>query len=401
LYPFNALFFALPDQMDLFTAIGKGIEFLRNIGRGIARALNTIATLANFLVGLPFRVANSVINAGRDILSGISAVQDAFDFSKLGKKLVNDVKNNARALRQLVDATFPGDPNLAGHDGSDGFVKNSLTNLVRNCNQLLSLDFVWQESKQIQVADYTEAYRSLTGEPPVTSGSPLNVENIRLPSSSVEEEILRGENIRQLAKRTTGNEANWKKIALINDLKAPYLAPSASDGVLPFGGKIIIPRESSDLDAESKVGAIVNTDADQQALSPILRQYGRDLKLASIGGTSPSVSDVEVNQRGDLAIIEGTPNVEQALNIKMSTEQGELATHSTFGAKYPIGSKFPGRVRVQEFSLNVQRTLRQDPRIREIKSIDIEADADVLSVKTKLALAGSDIKLPVSFVTRR
>ena len=265
---------------------------------------------------------------------------------------------------------------------------------------LRSLDFLWEESKQIQISDYSAAYRDAAGNPPITTGSPLNVSNISIPNSAREDTILGGESLRDVAKRLTGNAANWKKLAILNNLRQPYIAPVARDGVLGYGDKILVPKASSALEDEIKVPRQLDEDGAFQSLPKLERRYGRDLMIMD-SASGVDLADVSVNQRGDLATIQGIENVEQATMIKFSTEQGELATHPSFGARFPVGTKFPSLDRLSEFSLNSQQTIRQDPRIIDVDEIRIFISGDQLLFSAKLKLIASDVKLPISFAVRR
>jgi len=130
-----------------------------------------------------------------------------------------------------------------------------------------------------------------------------------------------------------------------------------------------------------------------------MRKYGRDLKIRD-SGTQNEGADLIVGQNGDLELIEGVENVEQALMIKFATEQGELALHPDFGAKYPLGTKIT-LLRIQEFVVTTRKTLLSDPRIESILSMRIAAEGDKILTDTKLKLKGTNQELPISFAVRR
>jgi len=142
------------------------------------------------------------------------------------------------------------------------------------------------------------------------------------------------------------------------------------------------------------------TDAEREALSPVVKKYGRDLSLSSPGASASGIADLKVSQRGDLETIEGIPNVRQAMLVKFGTERGELATHPTFGAAFPLGTKLV-LGRIQEFAINTRRTLLSDDRVRSVEKLRIFAENDVLQINASVRLKQSDIKLPVNFAVRR
>jgi hypothetical protein len=392
LYAINQMFTAVKDPMNIFQVFNKGFQEFTKLGQSISRALSTLASVVDFFATLPFDIADSLIGASFDVLAGFAAIKNSFNFNKLKKDRVKQWKT--AALDVLAQLETDG----AGQAGRAGVARKVVRDMLRYANMTLSLDFLWEQSRQVQVEDYAAAYQDELGQDPITTGSPLNVANITLPDSGKEEEVLGGESIRDVALRLLGDAARWKELALLNDLKAPYVASVASAGVLGPGSKIIIPKEVEDIENENFVPKEVNQDGSTQSQSPILRQYGRDLKLT---GTSSGQSDVGVNNRGDLDMIDGIPNVDQGMFIKFSTEQGELATHPLFGGAFPIGTKFPTLAKLQEFSFNTQRTIRQDPRVEDIEEIQTFAQGDQVLVNASAKLRGANIKLPINFSVRR
>jgi hypothetical protein len=120
--------------------------------------------------------------------------------------------------------------------------------------------------------------------------------------------------------------------------------------------------------------------------------------VESAGGVD--FTDVAVNQRGDLATVVGVSNVEQALRIRFLTEQGELAAHPTFGARFPIGSK-SDVFSFNTFRVNTLATLQSDPSIKDVVTLDFSAVADTLFVTTKLLLQDAQEYVATSFALRR
>jgi hypothetical protein len=254
---------------------------------------------------------------------------------------------------------------------------------------------LFSTEKQVVVEDYKRTYNKAGNQ--FNGGSPLNLNNVHIPTSATEQTIMGNETIRGISKRFLGDESYWKMIAIINNLKSPYISSTRRDGVLAYGDKILIPKRPDSGDF-TDVQQNSSKDSSSETMSPMLRKYGRDLKLSD-GSFGTDFADLQVNAQGDLALIDGVDNINQALMVKLSTEQGELSTHPSFGAKYPIGSKL-SLPQLQEFTLNTRRTLLSDPRIESIDSLNAFADGDVVRVSTQLSLRQSNVKLPVEFAVR-
>ena len=424
LYPLGYTFKIVDDSLGFFGGLSKALSAVQTLTKAfkdIGKFFNQLSGLVNYIVRLPFKLVDDIVGGALAVMSSISDLKNSMDFSKLPKqtweKWGDDLRNaydvmtgvsNTSDVRVLGVRSYtniptdapPNNKGTTGQEGKDGEAAKTIRDGIRIYNSLITNDLLWTQSRQVQVKDYASAYLNEFGEEPLTSGSPLNVANITIPNSAKQVTIEGGESLRSLAKRLLGDEAYWKKIAILNNLKAPYIAATSGPGVLAYGDPILIPKTMDDVEAQSGVTSITNSDADSEALSPVMRRYGRDIRLVTLGADGVQ-ADMGVSQRGDLATVEGPDNVYQAVMIKFSTEQGELATHPTFGAKYPLGTKFPTLAKLQEFSLNTQMTLRQDPRINEIKELKIKVLADQIFVNVKADLRGADIQLPISFTVRR
>jgi hypothetical protein len=396
LYALNQSFVAVEDPMNIFQVFNKSFEMFTRVGQAINRSLNAFADVVNYFATLPFDAVDTVFGAAADVMRGFAAVQNSFDFDRLKENRVKQWQASVRDVfgQLTADTSTIGG---TGQVGRVGVARKVCRDMWRQANMCLCLDFLWEQPRQVQVEDYSSAYQDEVGDDPITTGSPLNLANITIPGSGAERQIEELD-IKDAAKRLLGNSARWKELAILNDLRPPYIAAERSDGVLQPGDKIVVPKGVDDIDAENFVPRETNRDQALEDQSPIFKRYGRDLKLV---GTNLGLSDVGVTASGDLNLIDGPSNVEQAMLIKFSTEQGELATHPRFGASFPIGSKFPSLARLQEFSLNTQRTIRQDPRVDEIDEIKTFINQDQVQIQAEIKLRAANVRLPISFSVRR
>lgn len=423
LYPLGFTFRVIDDALGFFGGLSKflnAVQTLTKAIKDIGKFFNQLSNLVNYIVRLPFKLVNDIIGGALSVMSSLADLKNSLDFSDLPKqtweKWGSDLREAYYIMTGVSNTSTPTAPptssinpspkdapannrGATGQEGRDGEAAKVIRDGLRTYNTLITSSLLWAQSKQVQVKDYSSAYLDEFGEPPLTAGSPLNVANLTVPSSAKQVIIEGGEDLRAIAKRLLGNEALWKLLAILNNLKAPYIAAVRSPGVLAYGDPILIPKTADGIEEQSGVAPTTNTDADLESLDPIMRRYGRDLRLVAV--SEDGIADLDVNQRGDFETVDGVDNVHQAVMIKFSTEQGELATHPTFGAKYAIGTKFPTLAKLQDFSLNAQSTLQQDPRVGEITEFGIKIYADQLQLKAKAKLRGSDVQLPVSFTVRR
>jgi hypothetical protein len=423
LYRFDDKIQVERDPLSALETIAAGISIVNQSIRDIGRALEQIATVVDFVVQLPLRIADNVVSSALTVLGGLSNFATIGDrFETVYKGLLKSWSGNIKEMTKWASAqeagraagdkrVFGGAIELALDDLPDipnipasaslSIHRNPAINagrmLNRTANQIITKDFLFSSPKQVDISKISNAY-NVDGQPPPSGGSPLNLQNVSLPSSAREATVKGGETIRGLAKRTMGNAAYWKAIVVLNDAKPPYISDAGGPGVFSKGDKILIPQVGDEGDL-APVGNELNPDANSQDLSPVVRAYGRDIKLSdSSFGTD--YADLQVSQTGDLELIEGVDNVKQAMFIKFSTEEGDLAIHPLFGAQYTIGSKLR-LTEVQDFALNTRATMLSDSRVEDVTELKTIATGDIINVSAKASLRQVDASVPITFAVRR
>lgn len=419
LYRFDVAIGIGRDPVGFFQSVGNAWKSINQAIRDISKAINQVVGAINFIAQLPFNVLSTFMRSVNSLLSALVNVRNIkgsiLRIGKAGLRDLADQAENAASLARQIrygQATGIGKRVFGGVGSPTGGTPITPTDAAsldihrdaairafneigRTAKRLHAQDSIFETPKQLQVNDYSNRYQK-DGEPQFTSGSPLDPSNISIPTSTTEVEV--SGDIRSMAKQYMGDEAQWKTLAILNNLKYPYISSEGGEGLLAPGEKMIIPKRPDDDDLKETTQDTL-TDAEQQALSPTVKKYGRDLRLRdSSFGTD--FADVEVSQKGDLAVIDGIPNVNQAMMVKFSTEQGELPTHPQFGAKYPIGTKLL-LGRIQEFAINTKRTILSDNRVESVDRIRIYSSGDVLNVAAKAKLKQTDSKIPVEFSVRR
>lgn len=127
-----------------------------------------------------------------------------------------------------------------------------------------------------------------------------------------------GDTLQRIAARELGDAGRWAEIIVLNGMVHPYLTddPQAvGPGVFPTGGYLTVPA--------SAPGAQTN---DPNAV------FGQDIRL-----TQGKLSFTD----GDIAVVSGLANLNQALTHAVNTDQGELLYHTSYGClvRQVIGGK--------------------------------------------------------------
>ena len=409
LYFLEARFDYTEDPLSIWQMIRNAINLVNKVALDLVTSINQLNDAVNFLANLPANLLQTVMSAAVQIVSAVATLGNSItSFPRMiSQTTVKTAQLYAQQLQVLFEREHPrGTPSsISRYSGVDepwgqkkvAQVREALGALNRGFKAFLCMDRLWEVRPQVQVADYTKAYLNARQEPQFTSGSPLAVGNITLPQQAKEVTVLIGDSIRGIAKKYLGDEAFWKQLVILNNLSPPYVSASGGNGVLGPGDKIMVP--SSSPQQQLSPSSALNTDEALAEQSPILKKFGRDIRLVG-SAADVGLCDLAVSSRGDLDIIEGVPNVEQAIQIKFSTERGELATHPEFGARYGLGTKAT-MVSIQEFAIDVRHTMLSDPRVDQITKLKLLTDGDKLMVDASAQLVGGDIQLPISFATRR
>ncbi|MDO8357325.1 MAG: DUF2634 domain-containing protein [Nitrospirota bacterium] len=201
--------------------------------------------------------------------------------------------------------------------------------------------------------------------------------------------IQSGDTLRQIARRLVGNADQWWVLAQFNQLSWPFIDTTgtsypASQRVLSLGSVLLVPIGTDD-------PAIAHVVIPQPDLYTVL--LGVDLLTTSIG-------DLQVNYgTGDLSTVQGVPNLQQAVQHRLMTRKGELPHHPEYGSNLPLHiGHVLDQSRVNVIRMEILQTLLADPRIKEIKRLDVSTDADAVHIVGSLGVIGQHDAVTLNLV---
>ena len=170
--------------------------------------------------------------------------------------------------------------------------------------------------------------------------------------------IHSGDSLRTIALRELGDAMRWGEIARLNALRPPYIIASADPvdrerGTAIWGDTLQMP-----------VGF-----ADRAPLEPDVL-YGRDVSL--LGG------DLKA-EGGDWSLVEGTDNLNAALQRRVMTPTGDLLPHAKFGcdAHKVLGFKLKPIAALLGAG-HVKTALMHDPRVQTVQKIQLNDEDGVI-----------------------
>lgn len=179
-----------------------------------------------------------------------------------------------------------------------------------------------------------------------------------------------GDDLRQISLRELGDASNWVSLVVINDLKPPYIADKASNGILAYGDAIKIPAPSSYIDASADPISVFSIDI-----------LASKKKLSAVNG--------------DLAVVSGLANLYQALTLHIDVDKKELGFHPEFGCYVrSIMGAMNGPIAGQLAAFYVKSALIEDSRVDYVSSCTATVIGDVINVNaTVVPISGKPVDL--------
>lgn len=191
--------------------------------------------------------------------------------------------------------------------------------------------------------------------------------------------------LERIALDELGSTERWVEIAELNDLNYPYIVQDLSDtrtNIKKPGDTLLVPQNIRfGLSDTPTVKDIPSTDG----LSETEKSFGTDLKLTD-------KMDLDLANNGDLAVISGSPNVAQAIILKIGYERGELKNHPELGVGVLVGEKFLSLEQVRD---NLQATLTADKRIESLSNVALQREASALYMSFDVNLKNVDTPIPL------
>jgi hypothetical protein len=380
------------DPLSRILNVQRVFSRVQEFNQSLRRTFLIVSTQIRRLEGLGVFAQTQIMAPIINVTRGLGVIRST------GSNFGRALRRNAQTLAENLDEAIDLLTGAPGVEEQDALVR-SLRRARITASRILVEPGV-RETAGGESADrhdrFARAYVAaqdrvdITTRAPDVGGSRTYLGNERNSSKLAQGTVHKDEDIRSAAGRLLGDRSRWQILATVNGLKTPYFTADGAGDTLAFGEPILFPVSTGG------VGGTINTSSvsdeetagdDQGTLGPVQHAYGRDLRLKSVPVSASGVAytDFNVNQKGDLSTVVGTPNVTQGILLKFSTEKGELVPHANYGAQFPIGSKATPRA-INDFRSQTEAIILSDSRVSRIANLDFIVDGDTILAQVSVVL---------------
>jgi hypothetical protein len=195
--------------------------------------------------------------------------------------------------------------------------------------------------------------------------------------------VARGDSIETLAWKHMGDPDGWRDIAMINNLRPPFITQDARiPNTKKIGDPITIP-----LAKQTQPSPVVSTGASNVGASQAEEFMGTDIRLIQLSNGKYGWAVDTAHGSTDIQTISGVPNLVQGVGTRFRTEQGTNPQFPTVGMPNMVGEKSQYQLWLEaRFALEGQ--ILDDPRIDRVISIQFEVVNDVLEMNVSAQPVG-------------
>lgn len=374
---------------------------IRNATNQIQEAFDFATAALDRTAGLAQKALNTVINPTRVILQGLNnLVGVSRGFFAIPRNTVRTVANDARELVRALEGwkedaqsvnpfhqLAPLDPFYTeGISTERGWLIHHFRRMAGALVRLAAEDRLYTLPHSVAVARRAAAYTETSGDGSTSSGELRNAPGAGGARAAT---LRTGETIVMAARRLLGDGARWQELALLNNLRSPYISP-AGDGrnVLRPTDRILYPADGADGD-----GLVIQ----RELHDPLLRQLGSDWRM--VANQFGKYDYAWAN--GDIELVSGAENYSQWTVIALHTPRGKMPLHPTFGL---IGVAVGHKQELTDMVLlqaSAKATLLSDERTESVGPLRFALEGTTVRLIGSVVAVGGGEALSLNRALRR
>ena len=365
---------------DVAAVLNKATTLINYASNTISAASGIVRRFEQDLVNTILGPTNALLALTRQVQSGqftkLTATRKSvealrLEYDRVGNNVADGIgidmtEYNAAAGRTSTLSGTPGrQPTYSEFQALNGFQAGR-----RGLAVLLSENKLFEEDAGAQNATVENIYEGKISIPRATS-----VRSVQIDGSDT---------IQTLAARELGDPDRFREIALLNNLKAPYIDSIGGEGVLTPGQNIFLPQQSSQQSTGVKRNKEFNIT---RLLSETEKALGVDIRL-------DRNNDLAVSNTNDLDLVAGIDNMSQAILVRLNLEPGSLKRHQSIGVGFNIGEKATSD-RLSEMRRNIIASFGSDLRIDSVPFIELLQVGNTTRINLVLKIKDLDLPVPL------
>lgn len=386
----------LSSTIDVIDAAFDYLEYATQILNGSVGLIRRTERNVTTLVLTPLRTVNSALLA---IRQGQATLFGPFGITR---RFVSQLNSEIASLEANLNEVFG--VNISKYNAATGRVStlksassrvptyqelkilNALSSAKRGLLVLLQNKALFVEDPDAKSTEVESIFqRRLVaddGTLTTTTGNllldrPLSVKTVLIDGKDT---------IQTLAARELGDPDKFREIALLNNLKPPYISSDGGVGVLRPGDKILIPQLTP---TTSRGGVVENVEYNiSKFLTQSEKNLGVDLRI-------DENNDLVFANFGDFDLYAGVDNIAQAILVRLGLEPGSLKRHPELGVGLEIGRKVKNLGTIRN---RIVSTLVQDSRIDSVPFLDLQQEGNTTLINMIVKIRDLAEPVPLEIV---
>lgn len=360
----------LSSVASILTDVGTVLDAVGDFADGVTNVVN----VPKFFIRNTTELVQSASEFFNDVLSVPADVAQAFlnlgdELDRMQVACRNHFKENIEDLFQSYRDVW----------GTGKAVKQSddPVNEAVRLQQLAAKQRAEQSGGKLSISEvFSSGIKPGDANRPFTEDDRLNARKI---GGFKEVAVKSSDSMESLAARYMGDASRWIEIAMINDLREPYISRAKLPKTIQPGDRVMIPSQT--IEAPSEILAL---SAAADGKSQIKELLGREFLLSAVDDQGRLGWVIDDNKgKVDARLIDDLDNLAQGLRVRLDTNRGEDITNPNFGVARTIGLNFVTDT-TSNYVFTVREEILKDPRIDKILQITAEQNIDTIEVSARV-----------------